>query len=75
MNEQTTFYEIKLKGTLPAEWSEWFDHTLIRLEPDGITTLICQAVDQAALHGILDRVRDLGIPLICLRQVTSMEEQ
>jgi hypothetical protein len=57
-------YEIRLAGHLDSRWAARFDGLALRLEPDGTTVLSGPIVDQAALHGLLQRVRDLGIPLI-----------
>ena len=57
-------YEIRIKGHLHNQWSDWFGGLIITLEEDGNTLLTGPAVDQAALHGLLKRVRDLGIPLV-----------
>jgi len=57
-------YEIRLAGHLDAHWASWFDGLAVSHQGDG-TTLICGSVaDQAALHGLLQRVRDLGLPLV-----------
>jgi hypothetical protein len=58
------YYEIRLKGHLDARWSEWFEGLTITLEEDGDTLLTGPLVDQPALHGLLKKVRDLGIPLV-----------
>jgi hypothetical protein len=58
------YYEIRLKGHLDARWAEWFDGLTITLEEDGDTLLTGPVVDQPALHGLLKKVRDLGIPLV-----------
>ena len=61
---ETSGFQIRTKGHISERWSGWFDGFDVRLEPDG-TTLICgQSLDQAALHGLLTKVRDLGLPLI-----------
>ena len=61
-------YEIHLKGHLDSRWSAWFDGLSLTNESDG-TTIICGPVaDQAALHGLLQKVRDLGLPLISIIQ-------
>ena len=62
-------YEIRLKGHLEARWVRWFDGLAIRLEEDGDTLLTGPVVDQAALHGILKKVRDLGMPLVSVSAV------
>ncbi len=57
-------YQIRIKGHLSQQWEEWFDGLTILLEEDGNTLLTGEVVDQAALHGILKKVRDLGMPLL-----------
>lgn len=62
-------YEIRISGHLGARWTAWFDGLSLTNEPDG-TTLICGPVaDQSALHGLLQKVRDLGLPLVSVTQV------
>jgi hypothetical protein len=63
------FYEIRLKGHLHDRWAEWFDGLTITREDNGETLLAGPVVDQAALHGLLRRVRDLGLPLVSVMQV------
>ncbi len=58
------YYEIRLKGHLDARWAEWFDGLTITLEENGSTLLSGPLADQAALHGILKKVRDLGLTLL-----------
>jgi hypothetical protein len=58
------FYEIRIKGHLDKRWAAWFEGLTITLEEDGDTLLTGPVVDQAALHGLLKRVRDLGLPLV-----------
>jgi hypothetical protein len=61
-------YEIRLKGHLDSRWAAWFDGLSLTNSSDG-TTIICGPVaDQAALHGLLQKVRDLGLPLISITQ-------
>ena len=62
-------YEIRLKGHLQARWAKWFDGLTIRLEDNGDTLLTGPLVDQAALHGLLKKVRDLGLPLLSVNSV------
>ena len=59
-------YEIRVEGRLEARWAAWFDELSITNEDDGTTVLRGSVPDQAALHGLLQKVRDLGIPLISL---------
>ena len=67
---QTAIYQIRLKGHLAREWTDWFEGLTITLEEDSDTLLTGLVVDQAALHGLLKKVRDLGIPLV---SVSSLE--
>ena len=62
-------YEIRLKGHLDDKWAEWFDGLTITREDNGETRLRGLVVDQAALHGLLRKVRDLGLPLVSVIQV------
>ena len=57
-------YEIRIKGHLDDRWANWFGGLTITLEDSGDTLLTGQVVDQAALHGLLRKVRDLGMPLL-----------
>ena len=61
--------EIRLRGHLDARWADWFEGMRMRRERDGTTTLSGPVVDQAALHGLLKKVRDLGLPLLSVMQV------
>ena len=60
-------YEIRVRGVLGSEWSEWFDGLDVRPGSDGDTLLIGPLQDQAALHGILAKVRDMGLPIVLVR--------
>jgi hypothetical protein len=62
-------YEIRLKGRLDHRWAEWFEGLTITLEDNGQTLLTGPVVDQAALHGFLRKVRDLGLPLVSVMRV------
>jgi hypothetical protein len=62
-------YQIRLKGHLEAAWAEWFDGLSITLEGNGDTLLTGPVADQAALHGLLKKVRDVGLALMSLNQV------
>ena len=64
-------YEIRLEGHLDARWAAWFDGLSLTQESDGTTVLRGSIVDQAALHGLLGKVRDLGVPLIAVHRRTE----
>jgi len=66
------FYEIRVKGHLAPSWSEMFDGMQIILTPDGGTTLSGAVADQAALHGLLARIRDLNLILISVNRVDDI---
>ncbi len=62
-------YEIRIKGRLDDRWADWFEGLNFSQENDGTTLLSGSVVDQSALHGLLRKVRDLGMPLISVNQV------
>ncbi len=62
-------YEIRLTGHLDAHWTAWFDGLTVSHEGDGTTVIGGPIADQAALHGVLQRVRDLGLPLVSVIRV------
>ena len=62
-------YEICLQGHLHFRWAAWFDGLSLTNEPDGTTLISGLVVDQAALHGLLQKVRDLGLPLVSVTSV------
>jgi hypothetical protein len=66
---QPTFYQIKIKGHLGSQWSGWFEGMQITLEDNGVTKLSGPVVDDAELHGILKKVRDLGMPLLSVNPI------
>lgn len=57
-------YEIRTQGRMSDRWSDWFEGMTLVHQADGTTVIRCPALDQAALHGLLAKVRDLGLPLI-----------
>ena len=62
-------YEIRLRGHLDSRWAAWFDGLSLSNENDGTTVIGGPVADQAALHGLLQKVRDLGLPLVSVTQV------
>ena len=64
-------YEIRLKGHLASRWAGWFDGMTLTTHSDGTTILEGPVVDQAALHGLLTKLRDLGLPLLSLTHVDA----
>lgn len=70
---QPVVYQIRLKGHLDSQWTDWFDDLTITLDEGGHTLLSGLVADQAALHGLLKKVRDLGMPLVSVSQVQPDE--
>ena len=66
---QPEVYQIRLKGHLGSQWADWFDGLTITLEENGDTLLTGPVIDQAALHGLLKKIRDLGMPLVSVNFV------
>ena len=62
--DQRAIYQIRIRGLLGSQWTDWFEGLTITVEENGHTLLTGQVVDQAALYGLLRKVRDLGMPLI-----------
>jgi hypothetical protein len=72
---QPVVYRIRIKGHLRSQWTEWFEGLTITLEEDGNTLLTGPVIDQAALYGLLKKVRDLGMPLLAVNSVApSLED-
>ena len=70
---QPTVYQIRIKGHLGCQWTDWFDGLAITLEENGDTLLTGPLVDQAALYGLLKKVRNLGIPLLSLNRIKPVQ--
>jgi hypothetical protein len=68
-SDQPVVYQIRVKGHLGREWTDWFEGLSITLEEGGDTLLTGPVVDQAALHGLLKKVRNLGMPLVSVSPV------
>jgi hypothetical protein len=62
-------YEIRVKGRLDTRWAAWFDGLTLTYSSDGTTIIYGPVADQAALHGLLQKIRDLGLPLISVNHV------
>ena len=65
---QPMIYQIRIKGHLDDQWTEWFEGLTITLEADGNTLLTGAVIDQAALHSLLKKIRDLGMPLVSVNR-------
>lgn len=63
-----TTYHIRIKGHLDKQWQDWFDGATFKTNENGETTIICSGMDQAALYGLLKKIRNLGLPLLSLQQ-------
>lgn len=69
--DDATGYEIRVAGHLDDRWSAWFDGLAVTTRPDGTTVISAPAIDQAALHGLLRRVRDAGIRLVAVARLDT----
>jgi hypothetical protein len=70
-HDDTTGYEVRIQGHLDRRWMARFDGLSMRLEADGTTVISGPVPDQAALHGLLQRVRDMGLPLVSVVRMSS----
>ena len=70
---QPPVFQIRLKGHLGSQWTDWFEGLTVTLAEDGETLLTGPVADQAALHGLLKKVRDLGMPLVSVNRVATNE--
>lgn len=72
--DKSRLYHIRIKGHLGAQWSDWFGGMTVRLESNGETLLCGPVADQAELHGLLRKVRDLGMPLISVEEIDQVNK-
>jgi len=77
MKEKTApiTYSIKLKGRLSQEWSEWLEAMTIDYEGENETIVKVEILDQSALFGLLKKIRDLGLPLISINQISKTKQE
>lgn len=68
-DEPTLLYQIRVEGHLSQQWAPWFGGGTITRAAGGETLLVCPVVDQAALYGLLKKVRDLGLPLLSVHRL------
>jgi hypothetical protein len=68
-NRPAKIYEIRVRGVLDPQWSSWFDGLRVEDAGQGESVIVGPVVDQAALHGLLTRIRDLGLPLVSMRVI------
>ncbi len=71
--ETPTVYCLRIAGHLDPHWAAWFDGLQLAYDTDGTTTITGPVADQAALHGLLRRIRDLGVPLLEVSRVATTE--
>jgi hypothetical protein len=72
--DERVVYQIRVRGVLDAEWSDWFDEMTVSAQADGDTVLTGPVRDQSALHGILAKIRDLGLPLLSIARTEASFE-
>jgi hypothetical protein len=72
--DQPRVYQIRIGGHLTSQWADWFEGLSITLEEDGNTLLTGTVIDQAALHGLLKKVRDLGTPLLSVNYAAANKQ-
>ena len=66
--DEPVVYQIQVKGVIDASWSDWFDGLTLCAQDDGTTLLTGPVRDQSALHGLLSKIRDLGLPLLSVKR-------
>jgi len=72
--DKTSIYRIRVKGNLDLKWADWFDGFAIMPEEEDETLLVGPVADQAALHGMLNKIRDLGLPILSVRRNNAGDE-
>ena len=72
--DQPRVYQIRIRGHLSPQWADWFEGLTITMEENGDTLLTGTVVDQAALHGLLKKVRDLGTPLLSVNYAAANKQ-
>jgi hypothetical protein len=70
-SEGSMIYQVRIKGHLDHQWADWFENATITPEEDGNTLLTLPVIDQAVLHGLLKKIRDLGMPLLSVNRIVS----
>lgn len=75
MDHESAWYEIRLQGRLDPRWTVWFDGMTVSAHADGTTVIRGPVADQAALHGLLQRLRDLGLPLLSVDRADTNQAQ
>jgi len=73
-SEQSKFYQIKIEGSLDQHWSDWFEYLELLPQEDGTTLISGYIIDEAALYGLLKKIRDSGLKLISINRVGSSPE-
>ena len=71
--DEPTMYQIKVQGNLEPKWSDWFDGFTLETQMQGETLLTGTIVDQAALHGVLAKLRDLSLPILLVKRLETAE--
>ena len=71
--DEQRVYQIRVKGNLDRKWSDWFDRFTITPKANGETLLTGSVADQCALHGLLAKIRDLGLPLLSIERMETKE--
>ena len=67
--------EIRIQGHLDPRWASWFGGLMLTQDPDGTTVIRGQVADQAALHGLIQKVRDIGLPLVSVTTTTTPSKE